>query len=178
MKTQTGYTIEKIKEQFKSGMVMHNSKTGQDTVYRWDSNGQIPFSDMLNDFCELGLITQAVVDKSIEVRAIETAQFLESYKKAQTLRTADQIAEEGFEARAAHGAGVELVNVFTGERYTTQYIVREDSIGPPGPMFIYNTPLEGVCQTLYSLYSYGRTSEDITDHRDLMFSRMAGMVVP
>ena len=119
MKTQTGYTIEKIKEQFKSGMVMHNSKTGQDTVYRWDSNGQIPFSDMLNDFCELGLITQAVVDKSIEVRAIETAQFLESYKKAQSLRTADQIAEERFEARAAHGAGVELVNVFTGERYTT-----------------------------------------------------------
>ena len=119
MKTQTGYTINKIKEHFNQGMVMHNSKTGQDTVYRWDSNGQIPFSDMLNDFCALGLITQAVVDKSIEVREIETAQFIESYKKAQKLRSPEQIAEERFEARAAMGSGVDMVNIFTGERYTT-----------------------------------------------------------
>ena len=33
--------------------------------------------------------------------------------------TQEQIAEERFEARAAHGPGVELVNVITGEKYTT-----------------------------------------------------------
>ena len=33
--------------------------------------------------------------------------------------TDEQIAEERYEARAAHGAGVELVNVITGERIVT-----------------------------------------------------------
>ena len=119
MKTQTGYTIEKIKEQFKSGMVMLNSKTGQDTVYRWDSNGQIPFSDMLNDFRTLGLIDDATVEASNKARVVDTDKFLAVYRKAQALRTDEQIAEERYEARAAHGAGVELVNVITGERIVT-----------------------------------------------------------
>ena len=35
------------------------------------------------------------------------------------LRTPEEIAEERAEARAAHGPGVELVNIFTGERPTT-----------------------------------------------------------
>jgi hypothetical protein len=35
------------------------------------------------------------------------------------LRTPEEIEEERAEAREAHGSGVELVNIFTGERYTT-----------------------------------------------------------
>jgi hypothetical protein len=35
------------------------------------------------------------------------------------LHSAEQIAEERFEARAAMGPGVEMVNIITGERYTT-----------------------------------------------------------
>jgi hypothetical protein len=34
-------------------------------------------------------------------------------------RTPEQIAEEQAAARAAHGPGVELVNIFTGERFIT-----------------------------------------------------------
>jgi hypothetical protein len=44
---------------------------------------------------------------------------LAEYKQAQLRRTPEQIAEERAEARAAHGPGVKLVNVFTGESYTT-----------------------------------------------------------
>ena len=44
---------------------------------------------------------------------------MEVYRQAQATRTPEQIAEERFEARAAMGPGVDMVNMFTGERYTT-----------------------------------------------------------
>ena len=44
---------------------------------------------------------------------------LAEYREAQQNRTPEQIAEERYEARAAMGPGVEMVNMFTGETYTT-----------------------------------------------------------
>ena len=41
------------------------------------------------------------------------------YRVAQQNRTPEQIAEQRAEARAAMGPGVEMVNIFTGEKYTT-----------------------------------------------------------
>lgn len=48
-----------------------------------------------------------------------TACTLASYRAAQARRTPEQIAEQRYEARAAFGPGQEIVNVLTGERYTT-----------------------------------------------------------
>ena len=44
---------------------------------------------------------------------------LAEYAVAQQNRTPEQIAEQRAEARAAMGPGVEMVNIFTGEKYTT-----------------------------------------------------------
>jgi hypothetical protein len=42
-----------------------------------------------------------------------------SYRQAQARRTPEQIAEQRAEERAAFGPGVALVDVLTGETYTT-----------------------------------------------------------
>lgn len=52
-------------------------------------------------------------------RDAQTTAFLAEYRRAQAARTPEQIAEERFEARAAFGPGVNVVNVFTGEGYRT-----------------------------------------------------------
>jgi hypothetical protein len=49
----------------------------------------------------------------------ELRAFLADYRRAQARRTPEQIAEQRAEARAAHGPGVTLVDVVTGERYRT-----------------------------------------------------------
>ena len=110
--TETGYTIAKLLTQFDDGRLV-------DGVYRWWSNDRVPFSDMLNDFRDLSLLTQKDVLKSEEARNADNEVFFAEYREAQKHRSQEQIAEERFEARAAHGPGVELVNVITGEKYTT-----------------------------------------------------------
>ena len=44
---------------------------------------------------------------------------INEYIKAQANRSEDQIREQRMEARAAFGPGETVVNVLTGERYTT-----------------------------------------------------------
>ncbi len=115
--TETGYTIQQLRMNFATATVMQNK--GVETVCRWDSNGRIPFEDMLNDFRDLGLISQAVVTNSLATREVEDRAFLKEYVEAQKNRSPEAIAEERAEARAAHGPGVNMVNVFSGETYTT-----------------------------------------------------------
>lgn len=110
--TFTGYTAEKLAEQFESATV----KGG---VVRWNSNNNVPFEDMLTDFAEAGFIPFVTIGTSLEAREVDNKAFFAEYRKAQANRTEEQIAEQRFEARAAMGPGVEMVNIFTGERYTT-----------------------------------------------------------
>lgn len=110
--TFTGYTAEKLAETFEGAYV----KGG---VCRWKSNDQVPFEDMLTDFAEAGFIRFVVIGESLTARDADNESFFAEYRKAQSNRTQEQIAEERFEARAAMGPGVEMVNIFTGERYTT-----------------------------------------------------------
>ena len=46
-------------------------------------------------------------------------EFIEAYRRAQSLRTPEQLAEQQFEMRAAFGPDVDVVNVITGERTRT-----------------------------------------------------------
>ena len=110
--TFTGYTAEKLAEQFENATV----KGG---VVRWNSNNNVPFEDMLTDFAEAGFIPFVTIGTSLEAREVDNKAFFAEYRKAQANRTEEQIAEQRFEARAAMGPGVEMVNIFTGERYTT-----------------------------------------------------------
>ena len=76
-------------------------------------------SDAMEELQAAGLVDSTTVAVTAEARDRHTQQFLAEYREAMANRTAEQIAEERAEARAAMGPGVEMVNVVTGERYTT-----------------------------------------------------------
>ena len=76
-------------------------------------------SDAMEELEAAGLVDSTTVAVTAEARDRHTQQFLAEYRTAMANRTAEQIAEERAEARAAMGPGVEMVNVVTGERYTT-----------------------------------------------------------
>ena len=76
-------------------------------------------SDAMAELKDAGLVDATTVTRTAVAREIHTKKFLEEYTVAQKNRSAEQIREERWEARAAMGPGVEMVNVITGERYTT-----------------------------------------------------------
>jgi hypothetical protein len=76
-------------------------------------------SDAVAELKDAGLIDSTTVARTAVARALYTKRTLAEYAVAQKNRTAEQIREERMEARAAMGAGVDMVNIFTGERYTT-----------------------------------------------------------
>ena len=108
----TGYSAEKLAENFANAYV-------QDGVVYWKSNDNVPFEDMLTDFADAGFIGRESIMLSEQARDAQNQAFFAKYREAQAERSPEQIAEERFEARAAMGPGVDMVNIFTGERYTT-----------------------------------------------------------
>ena len=76
-------------------------------------------SDAMQELQDAGLVTETTVVRTAVKRSEYTHAFLEEYTTAQKNRTAEQIREERFEARAAMGPGVEMTNIITGETYTT-----------------------------------------------------------
>ena len=76
-------------------------------------------SDALEELETAGHINSDTVAKTNSARAVYTERTLAEYRTAMANRTAEQVAEERAEARAAMGPGVDMVNMFTGERYTT-----------------------------------------------------------
>lgn len=90
-----------------------NEVTGP--VCRWNSNDRVPFEDMLTTFLNQGLIDQLVFANSVRTREAEVDEFLAEYRR----NYRGPSAEERFEARAAHGPGVVLMDMVTGHRWTT-----------------------------------------------------------
>jgi len=76
-------------------------------------------SDAVAELHDAGYISSITVEATAIARDRYTQRTLREYAEAQRNRTAEEIAEERAEARAAMGPGVEMVNMFTGERYTT-----------------------------------------------------------
>ena len=76
-------------------------------------------SDAMKELHDAGYVDDACMLSTATAREEYTQRTLAEYRVAQANRTAEQIAEERFEARAAMGPGVEMVNIFTGERYIT-----------------------------------------------------------
>lgn len=82
-------------------------------VYRWKSNDQIPFDDML----EANGISSKTRLRCRTVRDAETRAFLDQYRANEAKRTVSP--EELYEARAAFGPGHEIVNIITGRKFRT-----------------------------------------------------------
>jgi len=75
--------------------------------------------DAMKELVDAGLVDQDCVAETARQRDVWVEQSLREYREAQANRTAEQLAEERVEARAAMGEGVEMVNIITGERWTT-----------------------------------------------------------
>lgn len=84
-------------------------------IHRWKSNRQVPPSEII----ALLDLSHEQVTAHNEARAQDFDAFAVEYRRMRSQRTPEQIAEERAEARAAHGPGVKLVNILTGETYTT-----------------------------------------------------------
>ena len=76
-------------------------------------------SDAVKELKDAGKICATTVIRTEVARQLYTTKVLAEYTIAQKNRTAEQIREEQFEALAAMGPGVEMVNIITGEKYTT-----------------------------------------------------------
>jgi hypothetical protein len=90
-------------------------RADEHSVHRWRDSGQVPCKEILK---RLGL-TQEELERNTAARDVDTDAFIAEYQRRQSERTPEQLAEERAEARAAHGPGVELVNIFTGDRFIT-----------------------------------------------------------
>ena len=75
--------------------------------------------DAMAELHSAGLVSDDCVTITRDQRDEWVERSLAEYRAAQSQRSLEQIAEERFEARAAMGPGVEMVNIITGERYTT-----------------------------------------------------------
>ena len=82
----------------------------KDGALRWKANDAVL---MVDTFKEAGIEPPA---GQAAARAADLDGFFAEYRKNQP---AEPGAEERFEALAAHGPGVELVDVISGRRFTT-----------------------------------------------------------
>ena len=88
--------------------------------WKFDSGEFRPLmADAMQELKDAGLVDQTTVTRTAVARDVHTTAFLKEYRTAQLNRTAEEIAEQQFEARAAFGPGETVVNIITGERYTT-----------------------------------------------------------
>lgn len=98
--------------------LLHEAEVGYDAdfcVWRWTSNDQIPPADCEAKF-QLHRLPLFKRETQDEVREIENRRFIEEYRRRQP---AEPSAEERAEARAAFGPGAEVVDIFSGRRFTT-----------------------------------------------------------
>jgi hypothetical protein len=83
-------------------------------IIRWNSNDSVVPADCAALAVHIGLmVNTAACD---EARSLDQQAFFASYRKA---RANGPSAEERMEARAAMGAGVEMVDIITGHKWRT-----------------------------------------------------------
>ena len=85
-----------------------------DGVARWASNDRVPPADCFHSH-GLDRIPAIDVAKSTQAREIDLDIFLADYRAANQTISDERIAG----ARAAHGPGVDLVDVITGKKFRT-----------------------------------------------------------
>jgi hypothetical protein len=91
----------------------------RDGAVRWSSNGRCLPADCVRDLVDANLITEATAERTTDARERELVEFFAEYRAAQANRSQEQIQEERAMARGAMGGGVKMVDIITGETYTT-----------------------------------------------------------
>jgi hypothetical protein len=107
------YMIDK----FNNGEVkMQNGAAG----WLFDSGEFRPLmADAMAELLEAGLVDIQTVEITAVAREASLKVVFAEYRTAQANRSPEQVAEERMMAAGAMGPGVDMVNVFTGETYTT-----------------------------------------------------------
>lgn len=98
------------KEKLENAKKINDSYVDSDGIYRWKTNDQIPFSDML----ECWNLDSKTLEKCNERREQESFEFLTEYKER--MKDVQPSAEELFEMKAAFGEGAEITNIITGKK--------------------------------------------------------------
>ena len=75
--------------------------------------------DAMEELHSAGLVSDDCVSITRDQRDEYVEQSLREYRVAQLQRSPEQIAEERLEALAAYGPGETVVNIITGEQFTT-----------------------------------------------------------
>ena len=88
--------------------------TLDDGIMRWHPSGNIPPKNYVEEAHRQGFAVDIV--STNEERNQKMNEFLTKYREAHKDGPTD---EERFEARAAHGPGVVITNIFTGRSFTT-----------------------------------------------------------
>lgn len=91
--------------------------TFADGVMRWVSNGSVPPKEHVAEAAARGFVVNVAACDA--ARDADFKQFMVAYRDRRAQRSPEEIAEERFEMRAAFGEGVEVVDVFSGERMRT-----------------------------------------------------------
>ena len=90
-----------------------------DHVLRWVSSGNCLMADAVALLERVACATSEHVAATAIASDADTVVAFARYRKAQAERSPAEVAEAQAEARAAHGPGVTLVDVISGERWTT-----------------------------------------------------------
>lgn len=92
----------------------------KDGALCWKTNGNVIPLDFLRDnFVDAPAGQKAARDRQVAEQIADYRQSRKDYARNEPEAYAEQQAEQRAMARGAHGPGVEMVNVLTGERYTT-----------------------------------------------------------
>jgi len=75
--------------------------------------------DAMEELHSAGLVSDDCVSITRDQRDEYVEQSLREYRVAQLQRSPEQIREERLEALAAYGPGETVVNIITGEQFTT-----------------------------------------------------------
>ncbi len=96
-----------------------DAKRNHDGIFVWQANGQVPPTDVVTHWQKAELITPEEARAANELREQQLVEAIEQYKHAMQNRTPEEASEQAAEARAAFGPGQEVVDILTGERFTT-----------------------------------------------------------
>ena len=103
--TFTGYTTEKLVEQFEGAYI-------KDGVVYWKSNDRSPFEDMLTDFYEAGLIKEEMIKNTINAKAKQDEEAIMAYIN---FREENGYTDEEKAEMKANGME-DAVCIFTGKK--------------------------------------------------------------
>lgn len=107
---------DKIRETLRGHIDRSYRMAGSSNVLRWVSNDRCIPNDIMLDLLRYGMVNAVTVATTRIVEREETDRFIEEYKMNRANRSAEEVAEEHAEMRAAFGPGETVVNILTGER--------------------------------------------------------------